>query len=486
MTTAGSLAVLSAWRERLFGQPLLAHPEAAAAVVAVLADRLQVTEIELAYMGELHGFSPAFLASAAQDQIRGLREYAVRDGIASIPVTGKLVARSASLQPMSGLTGYTAISSALDMALADGDVRGIALQVDSPGGEATGAFDLWSKVAGLRGRKPIWAIVHGMAASSAYGLASAADRVVAPEFADVGSVGVVAMHADMGAALTHQGVKVTVLHAGARKVDGNPFQSLPPQVAARWQDRLDQLYGRFVKIVASNRGITQKAVKDTEAETYYGHEARDRGLVDVVATPEQAMADFRDFLNRGASRSAKGAGMSAQDSGAAPQAAAASFDPTQVSAASSPTTFTPPVRSYTQADVDAAREAGVHHGRSRPRRRHPALRGRRGARRDRAEPRARHRPAGRPSVPRPGQHPAGRGRGAEGRGRGPGHRLRLAHGDAPPAAGRRRRRRARRGGPGPRVPPLHAGKGLTHAGHQRSRGGLLRDDLHPGRQPPGR
>jgi signal peptide peptidase SppA len=160
------------------------------------------------------------------------------------------------------------------MALADGDVRGIALDIDSPGGEATGAFDLWKRVADARGVKPIWAIVHGTAASAAYGLASAADRVVAPEVSDVGSIGVVSLHTDLSGALAQGGVKVTILHAGARKVDGNPFQALPPEVAQRFQTQLDHLHGRFVQIVAANRGTTQKAVRDTEAETFLGHEAK--------------------------------------------------------------------------------------------------------------------------------------------------------------------------------------------------------------------
>lgn len=329
-------------RERLFGQPLLAHPDAVAAVMAVLADRLGIAEIEVPYLGEMWTFAPDFLAGTAQDQIRESRQYRVQDGVATIPVLGKLVKRSGSLRPPSGFTGYNAIGAALDMALADQDVRGIALDIDSPGGEATGAFDLWKRVADARGAKPIWAIVHGAATSAAYGLASAADRVVAPEVSDVGSIGVVSLHTDLSGALAQGGIKVTILHAGARKVDGNSFQALPPEVAGRVQAQLDHLHGRFVQIVAANRGTTQKAVRDTEAETFRGHEAKDRGLVDAVAPPHEALAEFTQFVNRGASRSARGAGMAAPTNGAAELAAA---------------------ETYARADLDRARTEGLEQGR---------------------------------------------------------------------------------------------------------------------------
>jgi signal peptide peptidase SppA len=357
-------------RERLFSQPLLLEPWAAASIVGALADRLGVTEIEVSRFGELHPFRPEFLAGVAretlsggQDVLRQRREYEVQDGVALIPAQGKLVNRSAQLRPMSGLTGYNAIGDAFDMALADQDVRGVALEIDSPGGEAAGLFDLANRVRAAQGTKPVWAIVHNVAASAAYGLASAADRIVMPEFGSAGSIGVVFLHTDLSAALAQQGIKVTVFQAGERKADGNPLAPLPPEVATRIQDKLMELYGEFVKITASNRKLSQKAVRGTEGEVFYGRQAKELGLVDALAPPNEAMAEFHQFVNRGsgsAGRPAKGAGMTALASGAAGQAAFTTN--TFVPLTDSTTTHT--AQLYTADAVAQARAEGFDKGRS--------------------------------------------------------------------------------------------------------------------------
>ena len=59
-----------------------------------------------------------------------------------IPIHGSLVKRSLGMEAASGLTSYGEIAAMLDSALADPQVSGILLAIDSPGGEASGSFEL--------------------------------------------------------------------------------------------------------------------------------------------------------------------------------------------------------------------------------------------------------------------------------------------------------------------------------------------------------
>jgi len=92
---------------------------------------------------------------AQRHQRNGTQPYAVVDGIAVIEISGTLVHRGAWIGQSSGLTSYEGIAAQLQTALADPGVRGIALEIDSFGGEVAGAFDLADRIRAARAQKPV-------------------------------------------------------------------------------------------------------------------------------------------------------------------------------------------------------------------------------------------------------------------------------------------------------------------------------------------
>lgn len=307
---------------RLTTRPLQAEPWAVANVLGVLAPRLGIATVTVEQFGELHPVAASVLASTAQDRIREARQYRVEDGVAVVPVIGSLVTRSGSLRPASGMTGYNAIGAEVDRAVADRDVRAIALEIDSPGGE-TGVHDLARRIRAAAVHKPVWAIVADEAFSAAYAIASGATRILVPSEGGVGSIGVLAIHRDTSGKLAQEGVTVTILTAGARKADGHPFGPLPAEVASRWQARIDRIHAEFVGLVATHRGLGEGAVRATEADLFYGADAVRLGLADAVMPAHEALQELKDLVNRGRiGRPAKEMGMT-QPSGAAVATAAA-------------------------------------------------------------------------------------------------------------------------------------------------------------------
>jgi ClpP class serine protease len=276
---------------RIIGTPLLIEPQAAAVILAVLADKLDVGGIMFA------GSTMDLAAARARGRERAPREYEVADGVATIPVLGTLVSRGMGLRPQSGMSGYSEITAAFGQAMSDPAVAGVLMQLDSPGGEASGALEAARHLASYRGQKPIWAVVDTQAASSAYALASVADRVVAPRGADVGSVGVLAVHTDRSGELERRGHRVTIYQRGSRKSDAHPFGPVTGEAETRLNQRLDGLYNEFVELVAIHRGLTEQQVRATEADTFDGNEALRLGLIDAVLDPAEALAEFREFLS---------------------------------------------------------------------------------------------------------------------------------------------------------------------------------------------
>lgn len=221
------------------------------------------------------------------------RPYIVENGILMIPISGVLLHRFA--YAVNGwATGYAYIERALRRGMDDGNVRAVALVLDTPGGHVAGCFELSDLIVSLRDVKPIRAFASDHAFSAGYALASAASQIIISRSGGVGSVGVVTMHVDYSKMVDQMGMKVTFIFAGKHKVDGNVYESLPDSVKARIQERIDRIYGIFVALVAGNRGMEEDAVRATEALTYDSSEAVPIGFADRIGEIEEEMAIFQE------------------------------------------------------------------------------------------------------------------------------------------------------------------------------------------------
>jgi signal peptide peptidase SppA len=255
-----------------------------------------------------------------------VKPFAFADGKAIIPIHGMLINRF----PYSwgGATGYNFIRSQVAAAMSDPDVDGIIYDVNSYGGLVSGCqetSDAMFAASGGQGGKPSLAVVDANCYSAAYYLASAADQIAVTPSGGAGSIGVLMMHIDVSKALDEMGVKVTFIHAGKHKVDGNAFEPLSEQVTRDLQAEIDTMYDSFVATVARNReGLTEKAVRATEARIYQADAAKKVGLVDAVQQPSAAAGAFFQPTNEDISTMATPAQPAANNAAAdAAQSAAA-------------------------------------------------------------------------------------------------------------------------------------------------------------------
>ena len=290
--------------QRAFNTPLMVDPAKALAFLSGLGPRIAGQEItfqglEVDASDQATATLPARASLFGNDlaqrhQRNGTQPNAVVEGIAVIEIAGTLVHRGAWIGQSSGLTSYEGIAAQLQAALADPGVRGIALDIDSFGGEVAGAFDLADRIRAARVQKPVHAFVAEHALSAGYVLASQADRIVLPRTGAVGSIGVVALHTDMSGALDQKGSAVTLIHAGAHKIDANPYQPLPEAIQDQMQTELEVVRFLFAETVATGRGdrLTHAAALATEAAVFRGSDAIAAGLADELADP---VAAFRSF-----------------------------------------------------------------------------------------------------------------------------------------------------------------------------------------------
>jgi signal peptide peptidase SppA len=211
--------------------------------------------------------------------------YAIIDGVALIEISGGLTYRAYSWWT----TSYLDIRDSFRAAMADERAESILFLIDSPGGEVAGLFDLVDEIYHARGTKPIIAIADEAAFSAAYAIASAADEVYLPTTAQVGSIGVIAIHVDQSGFDKNLGLRYTAIYAGDRKNDFNPHEPLKADGREVLQAHVDKLYDMLTAVVARNRSLTQAAVIATQAGFYMGVAAVGAGLADGVLSARDVM-----------------------------------------------------------------------------------------------------------------------------------------------------------------------------------------------------
>lgn len=224
-----------------------------------------------------------------RESVRSSGESRREKTIGLLPVHGVLEARPTWLGSLFGMSSYESLGRSFDALVADDSVKAIVLDCMSPGGMVYGCPELADKIFQARGTKPIIAVANPMAASGAYWLAAAADRLVVTPSGDVGSVGVIWEHVDFSQADEKAGVKVTVIRSQGSpyKAEGNPTEPLTDEARKNMQARADAIYKQFVGDLARFRGISTE-----EVQANYGQGR----LVDSKLAIKSGMADRIDTL----------------------------------------------------------------------------------------------------------------------------------------------------------------------------------------------
>ncbi len=275
------MTVLPHLAARLFGVPLAIHRPKLDVILSVLGAR-----IGLADLAAPVGYTPAARAPGPPS-----------GKVAVIPIHGTLVRRTSGIEAESGLASYTGIAAQLDAALASPEIAAILLDIDSPGGESGGVFDLADRIRAASEVKPVWAVANDMAFSAAYALASAATRVFVARTGGVGSIGVIAMHVDQSVKDAQDGVRYTAVFAGERKNDLNPHEPISNEAHVVLKAEVDRIYDLFVETVARHRGLDADTVRATEAGLFFGPDAVATGLADAVGSLDDALTQLTQSLS---------------------------------------------------------------------------------------------------------------------------------------------------------------------------------------------
>ena len=235
------------------------------------------------------GEGPQAVALRLGRPLDNTRTVDVRDGVAIVPLVGPIFRRAGLLTEVSGATSTETFAQEMQAAVDDPGVNAVIMDISSPGGEVSGVNEVANAIYAMRGTKPIVAYVSDMAASGAYWIASAADRIVMDATAAVGSIGAVARYIKQP---DRPGVRITEIVSSQ-----SPNKRMDPETdagRAEMQREVDAIAQVFVDSIARNRSVRASTVLDRfgRGGKEIGAAAVKLGMADSLGSLESVLAEL--------------------------------------------------------------------------------------------------------------------------------------------------------------------------------------------------
>ncbi|NOY52259.1 MAG: signal peptide peptidase SppA [Deltaproteobacteria bacterium] len=174
----------------------------------------------------------------------------------------------------------------------DRNVKGILLRIDSPGGAVAPSQEIYDEIRKIHkeGKKKVVASFGNVAASGAYYVASAADRIVANPGSLTGSIGVIMEMTNIRELLDKIGIDSYVIKSGEFKDIGNMTRPMTEREHRLIQGVINDIYMQFVEDVASGRKMdVAKVKKIADGSIFSGRQALGLGLVDKLGSFQDAV-----------------------------------------------------------------------------------------------------------------------------------------------------------------------------------------------------
>ena len=178
------------------------------------------------------------------------------------------------------------------------NIKGVLLNVNSPGGAVPPSIEISYAIKELQKHKPVIAYASGIMASGSYYSSIFAKKIIANPGSIVGSIGVIMESADVSALMKTIGVKTQVVKQGTYKEAGTPTREWTKEERAELETLTKDTYDLFVKDVATARGLDIAASKSyADAHIFSSKRAKEVGLIDDIGVKSQAKTELMKEAN---------------------------------------------------------------------------------------------------------------------------------------------------------------------------------------------
>jgi protease-4 len=177
----------------------------------------------------------------------------------------------------------------IDEAAKNDFVRGILINVDSPGGAVAPSIEVAYAIKRAREKKPVVVYASGTIASGSYYASIWANEIMANPGSMVGSIGVIMQGADVSELMSKIGIKSQSVQAGKYKKVGATDREWTEFEINELNKVIYGTYDLFTTDVANARGLDiNKRDNFANAHIFTAAQAKDVGLIDSIGVEYDA------------------------------------------------------------------------------------------------------------------------------------------------------------------------------------------------------
>ncbi|MFZ5649708.1 MAG: signal peptide peptidase SppA [Bacillota bacterium] len=207
-----------------------------------------------------------------------------RGVVAILEINGVIVGDESSAGIFGGENvGARTVMEQIRQASKNPDIKAVVLRINSPGGSAAASQEITEELIRLKaGGIKIVASMGDVAASGAYWISSASDKIVANPGTITGSIGVIMQSHNLRGLYEKLGIGSDTIKSGAYKDMGSPERPMSGDERRIFQSMVDDTYQQFVEAVARGRNISPEVVRELDGRVLTGRQAMKAGLVDQM------------------------------------------------------------------------------------------------------------------------------------------------------------------------------------------------------------
>ena len=190
----------------------------------------------------------------------------------------------------------------IDRIRKDKTIKSVVLRVNSPGGSVIASEKIRTALKLLMAEKPVVASYGNYAASGGYWISAGVNKIYSDATCLTGSIGVFSMIPEFSKTAGKLGVNMVTVGSNKHSDMYSLMRPFDAEETASMQAYVDDVYGRFVGLVAEGRSLETQAVDDmAQGRVWVGTDAIGLGLVDEIGGLRQAVdyaASLAGYVNK--------------------------------------------------------------------------------------------------------------------------------------------------------------------------------------------
>ena len=198
----------------------------------------------------------------------------------------------------SGVMDIEGIINNLDIAMKDDTIKGVVLEVNSPGGTIYHSEIMRQKILEYKEtEKPIYTSMGMVAASGGYYISAPTDKIFASNETMTGSLGVISQYTNLEGLYDKLGISYDTFTSGNFKDMGSGTRPMTEEEAQYAQQMVNEHFNTFVNVIVDGRGMNEERVRGlADGRIYMGSTALKNGLIDEIGYFDDVVESISEDL----------------------------------------------------------------------------------------------------------------------------------------------------------------------------------------------